>query len=316
MLKYFVKQFKKGKLKMFFVFLALALFFWVLTKYSKEYTATVNATIIFNNPPDNTSIINKRSSDISFDLTANGFEFLYFKFKRPLLNIDINKYYTKNGNDISISRGEIIKIINYHLKNDISVKNVSVNELVIELDSIIFKKIPVIIQTDITFRDGYKSIGKIRIDPDSVLVSGPSKSIQEINQIKTNILSLLDVNTNILENIALQTPESLDITISPQNVTISHIVEEFTQKSLILPLKIYNLAKGLKIKLIPEFITITFDVTVNEFNNISKKDFVLICDYTKRDKNENFMIPELLEKPESILNIVIKAKKVDYLIFK
>lgn len=316
MLKYFVKQFKKGKLKMFFVFLALALFFWVLTKYSKEYTATVNATIIFNNPPDNTSIINKRSSDISFDLTANGFEFLYFKFKRPLLNIDINKYYTKNGNDISISRGEIIKIINYHLKNDISVKNVSVNELVIELDSIIFKKIPVIIQTDITFRDGYKSIGKIRIDPDSVLVSGPSKSIQEINQIKTNILSLLDVNTNILENIALQTPESLDITISPQNVTISHIVEEFTQKSLILPLKVYNLAKGLKIKLIPEFITITFDVTVNEFNNISKKDFVLICDYTKRDKNENFMIPELLEKPESILNIVIKAKKVDYLIFK
>ncbi len=316
MLKYFVKQFKKGKLKMFFVFLALALFFWVLTKYSKEYTATVNATIIFNNPPDNTSIINKRSSDISFDLTANGFEFLYFKFKRPLLNIDINKYYTKNRNDISISRGELIKIINYHLKNDISVKNVSVNELVIELDSIIFKKIPVIIQTDITFRDGYKSIGKIRIDPDSVLVSGPSKSIQEINQIKTNILSLLDVNTNILENIALQTPESLDITISPQNVTISHIVEEFTQKSLILPLKIYNLAKGLKIKLIPEFITITFDVTVNEFNNISKKDFVLICDYTKRDKNENFMIPELLEKPESILNIVIKAKKVDYLIFK
>lgn len=316
MLKYFVKQFKKGKLKMFFVFLALALFFWVLTKYSKEYTATVNATIIFNNPPDNTSIINKRSSDISFDLTANGFEFLYFKFKRPLLNIDINKYYTKNGNDISISRGEIIKIINYHLKNDISVKNVSVNELVIELDSIIFKKIPVIIQTDITFQDGYKSIGKIRIDPDSVLVSGPSKSIQEINQIKTNILSLLDVNTNILENIALQTPESLGITISPQNVTISHIVEEFTQKSLILPIKIYNLAKGLKIKLIPEFITITFDVTVNEFNNISKKDFVLICDYTKRDKNENFMIPELLEKPESILNIVIKAKKVDYLIFK
>ena len=316
MLKYFVKQFKKGKLKMFFVFLALALFFWVLTKYSKEYTATVNATIIFNNPPDNTSIINKRSSDISFDLTANGFEFLYFKFKRPLLNIDINKYYTKNRNDISISGGELIKIINYHLKNDISVKNVSVNELVIELDSIIFKKIPVIIQTDITFRDGYKSIGKIRIDPDSVLVSGPSKSIQEINQIKTNILSLLDVNTNILENIALQTPESLDITISPQNVTISHIVEEFTQKSLILPLKVYNLAKGLKIKLIPEFITITFDVTVNEFNNISKKDFVLICDYTKRDKNENFMIPELLEKPESILNIVIKAKKVDYLIFK
>ena len=316
MLKYFVKQFKKGKLKMFFVFLALAIFFWVLTKYSKEYTATVNATIFFNNPPDSTSIINTRSSDISFDLTANGFEFLYFKFKRPLLNIDINKYYTKNGNDISISREEIIKIINYHLKNDISVKNVSVNELVIELDSIIFKKIPVIIQTDITFRDGYKSIGKIRIDPDSVIVSGPSKFIQEINQIKTNILSLLDVNTNILENIALQTPESLDITISPQNVTISHIVEEFTQKSLILPLKVYNLAKGLKIKLIPEFITITFDVTVNEFNNFSKKDFVLICDYTKRDKNENFMIPELLEKPESILNIVIKAKKVDYLIFK
>ena len=111
MLKYFVKQFKKGKLKMFFVFLVLALFFWVLTKFSKEYTATVDATINYNNPPDSTSIINKRSLDISFDLTANGFAFLYFKFKRPLLNIDINKYYTKNENDISISRGEIIKIL-------------------------------------------------------------------------------------------------------------------------------------------------------------------------------------------------------------
>ena len=89
----------------------------------------------------------------------------------------------------------MIKLINEQLKNNISVKNVSVNELMIELDIIVNKKVPVITKTDITFQDGFKAVGAIRVEPDSVLISGPSQVINEISRNRYfSIKSLVDNN--------------------------------------------------------------------------------------------------------------------------
>ena len=85
MSKRFYNLFKNSKLKGIFFFLLLATVFWVLTKFSRQYTATAKATIHYLNIPEATQIKDDNLKKIDFNLTTSGFEFLYYRstYHRP-----------------------------------------------------------------------------------------------------------------------------------------------------------------------------------------------------------------------------------------
>ena len=93
-------------------------------------------------------------------------------------------------------------------------------------------------------------------------------------------------------------------------------VKEFTQKSLLIPLTLKNLPTPLKIKLLPENIAVVFEVSVENFNKIDESDFLIEIDYDRKNEVENYMIPQLIKFPETVLNIELRQEKVNYLILK
>jgi hypothetical protein len=93
-------------------------------------------------------------------------------------------------------------------------------------------------------------------------------------------------------------------------------VVEFTQKTLNVPIEVINKTINSTIKLIPETLTITFDISVSNFNAVSAKDFKAVCDFSKKNSEENFMLVEIVRQPEGIFNLEYSDKKIDYLIFK
>ena len=94
------------------------------------------------------------------------------------------------------------------------------------------------------------------------------------------------------------------------------IVKEFTQKSLLVPVVVNNLPSDLSIRLVPENVTIRFEVAMEDYNNITAINFLLMCDFDKKNDQEDFMIPHLIKQPESIINLEIQENKINYLIFK
>ena len=61
---------------------------------------------------------------------------------------------------------------------------------------------------------------------------------------------------------------------------------------------------------------VSFNVPVKAFNSVSKNDFRLFCDYSKKNEKENFMLTQLSKRPTGIRDVEIKDKKIDFLIFK
>lgn len=312
----YVRKTKNGKLKMLLFFLFIAFFIWFLTKFSKEFTSTVNATIQYKELPNNTVVSNVNYNEFSFDLTTNGFDILFYKLKKPIININVIKYYRTGDLTVSITNNELINIISSQLKKGKIVKNASINNMVVVLDTITSKKIPIILMSDIDFESGFKPVGSLRIKPDSLIISGPSLILDSIDQVKTKLFKLRNVKNNISKELEIDTFINSNLSYSHKNVLFTSTVVEFTQKKLSLPIKILNLPMETSIKLIPDLLTITFDVSITEFNSIRVNDFEAICDYNKRNTEENFMIPELVIQPERILNVELQEKKVDYLIFK
>lgn len=310
------RSFKQNKPRMFVIFLFLAVLFWVLTKFSKDTAATIEASLNFDNLPENTALSSDDPQKITFDITANGFEFLNYKLKPPIININLSQYAEGGAAVAIVSQQELTRIINDQLNRSLSVQNLSLKDLVVQLDAIISKKVAVRTKSNISFKDGFKMVGVQKIEPDSVEVSGPEHLLDTLLQIETKQIVGANLDSNYSEVIELKKPEDPLLTIKPAVINFNIEVQEFTQKELTLPIRVINAPKDINMKLIPENVLLTFDVSINDFNAIGTSDFLVECDYNDRNMEENYMVPKLSRSPSNVQHIELSIRRVNYLIFK
>ena len=316
MVKENFKNYPKKKIKLFVFFLVVASVFWVLTKFSREFTASVVAKIDYRNLPETAALAKDNTNEIGFDLTANGFEIIYYKLKKPTLEVDVAKHYDSTENGFIISRNELVRQLSTKFNKYMDIRNLSVEGLHVRLDPIVLKKVQVWPEHDISFKEGFKPVDSIRIDPDSILISGPKGVLDEIFSVKTELIALNNVDRSISYIAKIASPSAEVVTINPDQIKVSWPVAEFSQGSFTLPVEVINLTPGVELKLVPERISVYFDISVADFANVSAENFRIICDYSKRNDSDNFMVPVLAKKPEGAVNIVFEPKKIDFFIFK
>lgn len=311
-----INKAKKGKPKMFLLFLFVTTFIWFISKFSREYTSNLEAEIHYINAPHGVIVSEKNYDLVAFDFTTSGFDFLYYKINKPIVIIDLQKYIKDEASSFIISTSEFKRIITSQLKNDIIVNNVSIENMEVLLDKLKTKKVKVSLSENIQFKNGFKSIGEYKISPDSIAISGSTRYLDTLTEIKTKLLELSNVNENIATIVNLNISNDTSISYSQESVKLVISVKEFTQKLLLVPVIINNLPSDLSIRLIPESVTIRFDVSMEDYNKINANDFMVMCDFDKINGQEDFMIPHLMKQPASIINLEIQENKINYLIFK
>jgi hypothetical protein len=241
---------------------------------------------------------------------------LLYKIRKPTIEIDVSNYPRRENGQVVLSQNEILKEISIQLRNDLGVNNISVNELPIQLEELVTKKVPVKAVTDISFKEGYKSINGLVLNPDSVMVSGSSSQIENIDSVATKTFKHQLIESDISEYISLQPFADTDIKIEPQTIEARLQVEEFAQKQVTVVVRVINVPTSVNIKIIPSEVIISFDISLEKFNTVTKKDFIVVCDYNDRNKEQNFMRPMITQSPDEIVNIEMNEKKIDFLIFK
>lgn len=310
------RKYKATKLRSIIFFLLLALVFWALTKFSKESTAAIQAKLDFTNIPTSVSISEENLNYLNFDVTANGFQFLSYKLNEPTIQIDVSKYYTEGDSVVVLSNSELNTEVSAQIDKNTRLYNVSIDELAIRLDHIISKKVPVIFNAQLNFKEGFRSTSAATIEPDSVLVSGPSEALGSIMGIHSEAFSQDNVSETIETTVNLVHPEPSDLKIQTREIRVKVPVEEFTQKQVLVPVEVVNVPADVTLKLLPDKVNVRFEVSVSRFNAISANDFQMVCDYAEKTLAESFMIPKLVQQPDGIHHLELDTKKIEYLIFK
>ncbi len=297
-------------------FLLLSTIFWVLTKFSRKDVSEIEANIAYVNVPSNKILAEDNLKSLTFELQANRFEALYYNVKTPIISVDVAAYLNGSKNKSIVDKASLTGLISNQVNKNLTVRNVSVNQLEIKLVNVDSKKVPVIASTSLTFKNGFDEVGDAIIKPDSILLRGPRKLLDSISEISTIEFKRAEIEKSLKVKIPLIGIPSRDIQMVDTEVIYSLKVEEFSQKIVTLPVKLINAPATETIKLIPNKVEIDFTVSLSLFNDISANDFEVICDYAKRNADENFMIPEIVKFPEGIKDAVLTTKKIDFLIFK
>ncbi len=308
--------FSSKKINVFILFLMLALLFSVLTKLSKDYTQTVVFNIEKVNIPEDKLIVNDSSHLLNITLSTYGFKLIKYYLATPSIVVDFQKLEKNKTHYFWTEKKEFSTVVSQFEPN---VKIVSINPdtIAFRYDVNNVKKIPVILDADITFSVGFDVINDYVIKPDSIKVIGPKVLTDSISEIFTKRLKMEDVNADVLISVELNLPNSSEgLKFSHSQVQISAVVERFTEGTINVPINIINIPDGIKLKYYPKEVSVVYYTSLSNFKTISTSSFIVEVDYNSLNAQDTYLIPKIVQQPDKVKNVRLNEKRIEFILLQ
>ena len=304
------------KLRVFLLFLMLSFLFWMLIKLSKNYIADVQFDLVYVDEPKNKLLQNNSDNTITLTVNTIGFKLLGYSLKSKKLNYSLTDLEKKKGTEyFSITKSKI-NYLQAQLPAETVVLNVKPDTLYFDLGIKKSKKVQIIPNVNFQFKPGFNLIKEYTFKPEFVTISGPTKFVDSIESVATELLELTNVASSF--DVPVKLLNSLDaISLSIDQVNISGEVEKITEGSFNLPFKVINLPSKQIISTFPKEVKVVYQVALKDYNKITENSFVIQCDYRETmDNNLEYLVPKIIEKPNILFDVKIIPNKVEYLVKK
>ncbi len=307
------KFFNSPKARVFLLFLGLSFIFWLFSSLSEKYNYFTSFEVQYTDLPQDVIFQDISISKINVLLQATGFEILNHKLKTKRIkisvedfkNLDADLYYFIPANHKLQVEKQLTSKIN-QIEND---------TLFVRLNPLRSKKVPVQLQTNITYKPGYKLTQAIQFQPDSILLTGPKNILEEIAFLKTETIVKDDVSKDFTFDVALELPNYKEpIEYSDKRIKVSGKIAKFTQATKEILIKVPDTDVGTQIILIPKKTHITFEVAFENYHLIDKNSFEISCDLTDSVLDREMLDLKVTKKPDFIKKYSLQPAAVRYLI--
>jgi hypothetical protein len=154
----------------------------------------------------------------------------------------------------------------------------------------------------------------VQLVPAYVMVSGAPEDIEGITYWPTDSLKLNNVSSDVSAKVLLKHNQKDNISIYPSMVSAYIPVDEFTEKSVEVPLKVLNNG-GYDIKILPEKVKVTFLTALSNYNKADREsiDAVIDMDYWQNKGYARLQV-KLLRLPGFCKLISIEPQVVDFIV--
>lgn len=304
--------------KNFIGFLVASILIWLLITLSKEYTTTIGYTVSYIKIPQDKLLQSSPQEEIDIVVKASGFKIISTKFKKKPLVLSANSLNRKSASKYYFLTKNHLNNIQKQFISGVQLQEIIQDTLFLDLGTLKSKKIAIKPVLDINYHVGYDISKALKIEPDSIIISGPESKIDKIKFLETTILKLDDVKSDFKEKIEiLKLENEKNIKINEASVTISGVVEKFTEGSFQIPFSVINLPENLELTTLSKTVEVVFVVGLSNFNKINKDSFVVECDYSSAEKNNlGYLIPKVISKPNFLKSVKVVPNIIDFLIQK
>jgi len=301
----------KSRFRFFLLFVAISFAFWASTKLSKEYQLVQPFTLVWEEIPKGI-VLNDKPSQIKVTLNASGVEILWYRLFKNKLSISL-KDVDFTPEDRILNMEEHFFDIQQQLFGGTQLLQISPSLFPLQYSKMALKKLPVLTNLDINFRPGYLGEERLQITPDSVVVRGSKNILDTLVHINTEEFKLLDVHENINQQIELESIEELVFEV--ESIHLFWPVLPYSEKSLIIPIKVVNIPVGVKVKLFPPEANLRATLPLSLLNAVQSSDFSLVVDYENiREGHADAMELKLTKQPPSVKKVIWEPLSVNYLI--
>jgi len=226
---------------------------------------------------------------------------------KELLKLQLSKERTLKIDAQRFSAGEVELPLRKEMISVPEGLNLSVIEiaspkaLMINLQKIEEKKVPIISQLRFFPQEGYFQKGKVKFTPEEVKLMGPAESVEKTSYILSQEKEFQDLKKSFSGTVDLVPPPFFNVRVSPQMVDFSVEIKKGEKRMLEnLPVKLINLPPGRKALLDPRTTNLEILGEKETLDELTPERIKISLDCRNLNKGETKLSPQI-ELPEDVL---------------
>jgi YbbR domain-containing protein len=244
---------------------------WLFIALDNKYPYTVKTQLIYKNEPQKKAYKPLQPDEVDLEIEGSGWQLLFSRLRLHPQAITVSLANLANHNFVLFS--EQLNQINKQLDPSQKIISVKPDTLYFDFSKRTNKRVPVKLLEKLSFVKQYGISSKIKLTPAYVNISGPEEELAKISTWYTDTLKLPPLQQTTRTRIALKQNFSNNITIYPASVGVNIPVDEFTEKTVVVPLRIINNNDFYDIKLFPKKVSVTFLVALSSYQQVDE-DFI------------------------------------------
>lgn len=293
----------------------LAISGWLFLALNNKYVYTAKTVLEYKNFPQKKAFHPLQSDTVDLLVEGTGWQLLFARLRINPQYISISLDKLNNRNYILFS--EQLYAVNNQLETSQKIISVRPDTLYFDFSKRTVKKVPVVLVSDLQFSKQFDISGPIQFSPGYVTVSGPQEELSKIESWKTDTLRLEDLHANTVGKLAVKQNVMKNINVFPGVVEVRLPVDEFTEKTIEVPIKILNNKEFYNIKLFPKKVKVTFMVALSSYQEIDEDFIEASVDLNDwKNKQHSQLTVQLTRFPAYCKKVKITPGKVDFIIVK
>jgi hypothetical protein len=278
---------------------------------SNEYYASINVKLKVIDLPFGYTTGSKLPSNIVIKLKGKGWKLaveslgadadFFVSAKYDSGKINLNLY-----NSLSDNRW---------LANDIAVININPDTLSFHIEKIVSKKIKILPNLNLTFRQGYGLAEPVYIYPESTIVYGPWSVIKNLTSIPTEYASYVNTDSRIKEKLSLAPVQG--IFYGDNSAVLFLDIQKIVDMNFDgVPIKIYDIPVDRDIVFLPNKISVGIKGGIEFLGKVTPDQFKVSINYRNIVSDTLGSIIPDIQMPPNLSLIYIKPERLRYIIKK
>ncbi|WP_017259439.1 CdaR family protein [Pedobacter arcticus] len=306
---------ERRKISIFFTCLILAIATWLFFSLSNKYEYEVKTIVNFKNLPVNKAFNPLQSDTVLLTVQGTGWQLLFTRLRIYPRDVRVDLSNLSKRNYVTFT--DQMRSINAYYSSEQRIVSVQPDTLYFDFTTRQVKKVPVRLNSKLSFIKQFGQSEDIVLKPDSVTVTGPLEQLQKIEYWTTDTFSRKDISNTIIDKITLKATSAPNITIYPPLTEVKIPVEEFTEKQLFVPIKVINNNQYYNVKLFPDRVKVTFMISLSDYEDTNEDDFDAVVDLNTWKNFGATMLPIRIVKKKPFSRIRwIEPSQVHFMVKK
>ncbi|RZL50856.1 MAG: YbbR-like domain-containing protein [Pedobacter sp.] len=244
---------------------------WLFMALNGSYEYTAKTELIYKDEPQNKAFKPLQPDAVDLLVRGTGWQLLFSRLRINPQSITVSLEKLNNRNFILFS--EQIAQINKQLETSQKIISIKPDTLYFDFSKRTNKRVPLKLTSNFSFIKQYGISSPVQLKPAYVNISGPQDELAKIKEWYTDTLKLTDLQKTTNARVAIRQNYSNNISIYPSSVGVKVPVDEFTEKTIDVPLRIINNKDFYDIKLYPKKVSVTFLVSLSSYQEVNE-DFL------------------------------------------
>jgi hypothetical protein len=304
----------RGRVKVFLICLLVSAFIWFMRALSDDYAHQQAIPVQVVGLRSDFTIGNDIPTHIELSMNSHGFGMIGEALSKDVDTLRLDLSHINAGGQYTMSPQKIKFAAQKMFGGDMDIIQMTPETFQVSVVKKMTKMVSIEPLVNVEVEENFFLRRDAFAIPDSIQIQGSESVLQLINSIQTEPLSLKSISRSDTLAALLTSPPGIKLPYAKVKVVIP--VDEYTEKSIVLPINLPEIGAEYYLKTFPDSVRVTFLVGLKEYESVTSSMFQASVDPGDLSKLESaYKLPVVLTRqPESISQIQLTPGRVEFVL--